>query len=124
MSERTRATSFTGSRTPSPPSSREKLSAGPAGCATAAAKLTRLRSVGFVHTAFKRLHAGFDFRQHAAGDGSVADHLSDVIDVEVADAGIGIVYIPANPVGVGNDDQFFGLHGGRDCAGGGIGVDV
>src|SRR5438874_1819278 len=68
--------------------------------------------------------AGFDFRQHAAGDDAGFHHLVDLFDGDVADAAVGVGGVAADAVRVGDDHELLRLHRCRHGAGGGVGVDV
>ena len=69
-------------------------------------------------------NARFDLGEHAAGDGAAFHQVVDLADGEVADEAGGIIGAGADAVGVGDDDELFGLHLGGDRAGGGVGIDV
>ena len=81
-------------------------------------------NMGFGHAAAQCLHAGFNFREHARADRAALDHLVDLLNGQMADAGFGVFDIGADAMGIRDDDELFSLHRSRDGAGGGIRIDI
>ncbi len=69
-------------------------------------------------------HAGFDLGEHAFADFFFDDELLDLGFGDGAEERGGVVFFGADAVGIRDKDEFFGMGGGGDEAGGGVGVDV
>ena len=80
--------------------------------------------VGFFDAAVEGGDAGFDLGEHAFADFLAVDEILDLGAGDAAEERGRVVFAFADAVGVGDEDHFFGLEGGGDEAGGGVGVDV
>src|SRR5579859_1009923 len=80
--------------------------------------------VGFRDTRAEGGNAGLHLGEHAAGDDATLDQPVDLVHGQVSHETLWVVRPRPNAVGVGDDDQLFGLHGGGHRAGCRVGVHV
>ncbi len=67
------------------------------------------------------MEAGFDLRDHAAGDGAIGDQGTDTAGFEDGDP---LAFAIADTIDIGEEDQATRAKRGRDVARDGVGVDV